>query len=113
LPDICRCNADVRRYSRAFRETHHIRQQGTRGREAATTQDEIRERNERFKLTAQQQGVRHAGVMIEDDACPACRTLILSYEVDDLPNLPLSACTRAGGCGCWYIALPSSPEQRQ
>jgi hypothetical protein len=77
------------------------------------TQDEIRERNERFRLTVRQRSVRQAGVMIEDDACQACRTLILSYDVDDLPKLPLPACTRAGGCGCWYVALPSSPKQEQ
>ena len=66
----------------------------------------ILERNRRFIRAAAQSGVRLAAIMIEEPPCDVCNTFILSYAIADLPPLPSNACERAGGCGCWYVALP-------
>ncbi|TAK69383.1 MAG: hypothetical protein EPO22_01915 [Dehalococcoidia bacterium] len=70
------------------------------------SREEIDERNRQFLVAAERDGIRLAAVMIEEDACSACRVLILAYEFRDLPALPLQACRRLGGRLCWYVPLP-------
>ena len=78
---------------------------GTEGYSVAPRED-IDERNRGFLATAQQRGIREAAILMEDEACSACRTLILAYELRHLPVLPLADCTRPGGCLCSYGPLP-------
>jgi len=69
------------------------------------SREDINESNRRFLATAEELGVREAAILIEDDACSACRTLILGYPLENLPDLPLADCTRSGGCMCYYVPL--------
>lgn len=69
------------------------------------SREDINESNRRFLATAQERGISEAAILIEDDACGACRTLILGYPIPNLPVLPLVECTRPGGCMCYYVPL--------
>lgn len=71
------------------------------------SREDINESNRRFLATAEELGVREAAILIEDDACSACLTLILGYLLENLPDLPLADCTRSGGCMCYYVPLRS------
>jgi len=62
--------------------------------------------SKQFVAMAKDAGIVRVAIRIEDDACAACRTLILAYAPQNLPLLPFSNCTRAGGCMCTYVPLP-------
>lgn len=61
--------------------------------------------SEQFIMMAKDSGIERIAIRMEDEACEACRTLILAYAPADLPLLPLSRCTRPGGCACSYVPL--------
>lgn len=62
--------------------------------------------SKQFIAMARDAGMERVAIRIEDEACEACRTLILAYAPQDLPLLPFSKCTRADGCACSYVPLP-------
>jgi hypothetical protein len=66
--------------------------------------------NDRF-LAALRDGAQLVAIAVvpEDDSCAECRTPIFSHT-DDIPALPRQFCGRRGGCGCWYAALPTRPD---
>lgn len=37
-----------------------------------------------------------------DDSCPACRAAAGSYAKDQVPKLPVEACSHNLGCRCFY-----------
>jgi hypothetical protein len=53
------------------------------------------------------------GVSPASGACPACRAAYGQYPADDVPRIPITACTHPQGCRCVYVAaaeLPPPPE---
>ena len=42
---------------------------------------------------------------ISDDACPAACAVQGSYAKAEAPDIPLEACSRAGGCNCRYLPV--------
>lgn len=41
-------------------------------------------------------------ILVAPNACPVCRAFEGAYEFDDVPELPLEGCSRAGGCNAVY-----------
>lgn len=41
-------------------------------------------------------------VIVAEDACPACRAIEREYTKEDAPGLPVSGCSHALGCRCFY-----------
>lgn len=59
--------------------------------------------NKRFlQMLPQRPWVRRLRVVLERDACLACRYQPAEIALDDLPALPHRRCTRNWGCACWY-----------
>lgn len=44
-------------------------------------------------------------ILIANDACPVCRAWEGAYEFDEVPELPLEGCSRAGGCNAVYAPV--------
>jgi hypothetical protein len=44
-------------------------------------------------------------ILVSRDACPACRALEGSYELDRVPQLPVEGCSHPGGCRCYYAPV--------
>lgn len=41
-------------------------------------------------------------VVVPDDACPACMEVFGTYEKDNVPRLPMDACSHPLGCRAYY-----------
>ena len=41
-------------------------------------------------------------VVVPGDACPACQEVFGTYEKDNVPELPMDACTHPMGCRAYY-----------
>ncbi|NPA26472.1 MAG: hypothetical protein GXO36_02570 [Chloroflexi bacterium] len=41
-------------------------------------------------------------VIVAADACPACLALAGTYDLDDVPALPVEDCSHPEGCRCFY-----------
>jgi hypothetical protein len=44
-------------------------------------------------------------IMVAPDCCPVCRAHEGAYMFDDVPQLPLEGCSRAGGCNAVYAPV--------
>ena len=42
---------------------------------------------------------------VSDDACPAACAVQGTYAKAETPDIPLEACSRAGGCNCRYLPV--------
>lgn len=41
-------------------------------------------------------------LVVPDEACPACLAVEGTYAKTDVPALPISGCSEANGCHCFY-----------
>jgi hypothetical protein len=46
--------------------------------------------------------VRLVSVVVMHDCCPSCRDAEGAYEKDQVPRLPIEACSHGLGCRCFY-----------
>ncbi len=46
--------------------------------------------------------VQYVRVIVASDCCPACHELEGAYALDEVPDLPVEACSHALGCRCNY-----------
>ncbi|HSO28121.1 MAG TPA: hypothetical protein VLS48_08635 [Anaerolineales bacterium] len=46
--------------------------------------------------------VRYVRVAVADECCPACREQQGAYPKDEIPRLPIEACSHPLGCRCFY-----------
>lgn len=47
--------------------------------------------------------VKYIVVIVPGDACPACRNLTGTYPKDQVPRLPIEACSNPHGCTAYYM----------
>lgn len=65
----------------------------------------LRAFNARFSEIRDSFHARYVAVIPEDEPCRACLALEGEYDIDSVPMLPVSGCSRPEGCTCWYLAL--------
>jgi hypothetical protein len=53
-----------------------------------------------------------AYLVAEPRPCPACLRAAGRYDVAELPVMPVAACLKKRGCGCWFAAVPPAAEAR-
>lgn len=46
--------------------------------------------------------VRYVRIVVAHDCCPACREVEGAYAKNDVPQLPVEACSHPLGCRCFY-----------
>ncbi len=47
--------------------------------------------------------VKYVVVVVPEDACPACQNLTGTYPKDQVPQLPIEACSHPLGCRSYYL----------
>ncbi|GBL17875.1 hypothetical protein LBMAG37_04230 [Anaerolineae bacterium] len=65
-------------------------------------QPELRAALERLRANAR---VTSIVIGVSDDACPAACAVQGTYAKAETPDIPLEACSRAGGCNCRYLPV--------
>lgn len=66
--------------------------------EFSTTARALRKFQENPRVTA-------VNVVVNSDACPACREIQGTYPKDQVPHLPVEGCSEENGCHCFYQPL--------
>ncbi len=46
--------------------------------------------------------VSQVRLIVNHDACPACRQIEGTYPKDAVPELPVNGCSNSTGCRCFY-----------
>lgn len=44
-------------------------------------------------------------ILVSRDSCPACRAYEGSFELDEVPQLPVEGCSHPAGCRCHYAPV--------
>ena len=65
-------------------------------------QPELRAALERLRANPR---VTNIIIGVSDDACPAACAVQGTYAKAETPDIPLEACSRAGGCNCRYLPV--------
>jgi hypothetical protein len=47
--------------------------------------------------------VKYVVIVVPPDACPACQELTGTYRKDQVPRLPIEACSHPLGCRAYYL----------
>ena len=62
----------------------------------------------RLKKFIQNPRVRAVRISVGTEACPVCRQSRGTYELDEVPTLPINGCSNETGCLCSYEPLLNS-----
>ena len=65
-------------------------------------QPELRAALERLRANPRDTTIN---IGVSDDACPAACAVQGTYAKAETPDIPLEACSRAGGCNCRYLPV--------
>jgi len=49
--------------------------------------------------------VKSIRIQVAHDCCPACQQMMGVYSKDDVPQLPVEACSHPQGCRCFYTPI--------
>lgn len=47
--------------------------------------------------------IKYVVLIAPADACPACQQLVGTYPKDEVPRLPIEACSEPNGCRSYYL----------